>query len=170
MRFLCKTSHKDSCAWTCLKWHCQPIKSSEYNQRETTIVSDWKQYLQQYTKIIKTPTLQTYFSYIFIKIEAYTKPNDVWSLRFKLEVFIWRHVVNVPKTSTTFRGILICVIFRPGICKNTILCSVLHWRIIMIKRICSGVHACVHVIDALTNFTYASFDPSMWWSSFGAEM
>jgi hypothetical protein len=40
MRFLCKTSHKDSCAWPCLTWHCQPIKSAEYNQRETTIVSD----------------------------------------------------------------------------------------------------------------------------------
>ena len=32
MRFLCKTSHKDSCAWPCLTWHCQPIKSAEYNQ------------------------------------------------------------------------------------------------------------------------------------------
>jgi hypothetical protein len=30
----------------------------------------------------------------------------------KLEVFIWRHVVYVPKSSTIFRGILICVIFR----------------------------------------------------------
>jgi hypothetical protein len=35
------------------------------------------------------------------------------SLRFKLEVFIWRHVVYVPKSSTTFRRISICVIFRP---------------------------------------------------------
>ena len=25
MRFLCKTSHKDSCAWPCHTWHCQPI-------------------------------------------------------------------------------------------------------------------------------------------------
>jgi hypothetical protein len=32
MRCLCKTSHKDSCAWPCLTWHCQPIKSAEYNQ------------------------------------------------------------------------------------------------------------------------------------------
>ena len=32
MRFLCKTSHKDSCAWPCLTWHYQPIKSAEYNQ------------------------------------------------------------------------------------------------------------------------------------------
>jgi hypothetical protein len=46
MRFLCKTSHKDSCAWPCLTWHCRPIKSAEYNQRETTIVSDWKPYLR----------------------------------------------------------------------------------------------------------------------------
>jgi hypothetical protein len=36
------------------------------------------------------------------------------SLYSKLEVFIWRHVVYVPKLSTTFRGILICVIFRPS--------------------------------------------------------
>ena len=42
------------------------------------------------------------------------------SLRSKLEVFIWRHVVYIPKSWTTFRGILICAIFRPGICKNTI--------------------------------------------------
>ena len=35
------------------------------------------------------------------------------SLCSKLEVFIWRHVIYVPKLSTTFRGILICVIFRP---------------------------------------------------------
>jgi hypothetical protein len=27
MRFLCKTSHKESCAWPCLTWPCQPIKS-----------------------------------------------------------------------------------------------------------------------------------------------
>jgi hypothetical protein len=45
--------------------------------------------------------------------EAYTKPKNVWPLHFKLEVFIWRHVVYVPKSSTTFRGILISVIFRP---------------------------------------------------------
>jgi len=32
MRFLCKTSHKDSCAWPCLTWHCQPIIPAEYNQ------------------------------------------------------------------------------------------------------------------------------------------
>jgi hypothetical protein len=35
---------------------------------------------------------------------------DAWSLRFKLKVFICRHVVNVPKSSITFRGILICAI------------------------------------------------------------
>jgi hypothetical protein len=35
------------------------------------------------------------------------------SLCSQLQVFIWRHVVYVPKLSTTFRGILICVIFRP---------------------------------------------------------
>jgi hypothetical protein len=42
------------------------------------------------------------------------------SLCSKLQVFIWRHLVYVPKLSTTFRGILICVILGPGICKNTI--------------------------------------------------
>jgi hypothetical protein len=54
--------------------------------------------------------------------------------------------------STTFRGMLICVIFRPGICKNIFLCSVLHWIIIRIKRFFSWVHACVHGADALTKF------------------
>jgi hypothetical protein len=29
---------------------------------------------------------------------VYTKPNNVWSLHFKLEVFIWCHVVYVPKS------------------------------------------------------------------------
>ena len=82
---------------------------------------------KKYTKIITMPTLQTYFSYIFIKIEADRKPtfNDVWSLRLKLEAFIWCHVVNVTKSSTTFHGILICQIFRPVICNNTFSCSVL---------------------------------------------
>jgi hypothetical protein len=70
----------------------------------------------------------------FIKMEASTKPNDAWSLRFKVEVFIWCRVVHVPKSSTIFRGILIWAIFRPVICENTFLCSVLHWRIISIKR------------------------------------
>jgi hypothetical protein len=37
-----------------------------------------------------------------------------WFVCFKLEVFIWCHVVNVPKSSIAFRGILICVIYRPG--------------------------------------------------------
>ena len=45
-------------------------------------------HLQQYTKIINIPTLQTYFSLQFLKIEVYTKPKNVWSLRFKLEDFI----------------------------------------------------------------------------------
>jgi hypothetical protein len=34
-------------------------------------------------------------------------------LRSKLVVFIWRHVVYIPKSWTTLRGILICAIFRP---------------------------------------------------------
>jgi hypothetical protein len=43
-------------------------------------VKFYKSYLQQYTKIIKIPTLQPYFSLKFIKNEAYTKPNDVSDL------------------------------------------------------------------------------------------
>jgi hypothetical protein len=35
------------------------------------------------------------------------------SLCSKLEIFIWCHVAYVPKSFTTFRGILIRVIFRP---------------------------------------------------------
>ena len=85
MHFLCKTRHKDSCAWPCLTWHCQPIKSAEYNQRETTIMSDWKPYLQQYTKIIKTPTLQTYFSYILSKLKRTRNQmtSDLYVLNWK---------------------------------------------------------------------------------------
>jgi hypothetical protein len=74
MRFLCKTRHKDSCAWPCLTWHCQPIKSAEYNQRETTIVSDWKPYLQQYTKIIKTQVLSR------VSIEDLGFLSRVWEI------------------------------------------------------------------------------------------
>jgi hypothetical protein len=113
--------------------------------------------MSQYTKILKIPTLQTYFSLQFIKFQAYTKPKNVLiqdsevlsiiryrgtskiagqlyvhsspaifevrlyliidstshSCGFKLEVFIWRQVVYVPKSSTTFRGILNSVIFSP---------------------------------------------------------
>ena len=51
----------------------------------------------------------------------------------------------MPKSSTTFRGILICANFRPKIFSFfTFLYSVLHWRIISIKRFFSGVHACVN--------------------------
>jgi hypothetical protein len=32
-------------------------------------------HLQQYTKKINIPTLQTYFSLTYIKIEAYAKPK-----------------------------------------------------------------------------------------------
>jgi hypothetical protein len=31
----------------------------------------------------------------------------------KLEVFIWHHVVYIPKSWTTFHRILICAVFRP---------------------------------------------------------
>ena len=114
-----------------------------------------KSYLQQYTKIIKIPTLQPYFSLKFIKKWSVHKAKwRVWSLRFKLEVFIWRHVVNVPKSSTT-QNFNFCY-FRPGICKNIFVCSVLHCRIISIKLFFSGVHACVNGADALTNFSWAS--------------
>ena len=45
-------------------------------------------------------------------------------LRFKLEVFIWRHVVYIPKSWTTFRRILICAIFRPRDMQE---CYMLFW-------------------------------------------
>jgi len=48
---------------------------------------------------------------------------------------------------------LSCAIFRPGICKNIVLCSALHWRITTIKWLFSGVHECVNGADALTYFT-----------------
>ena len=54
-------------------------------RRETTIVSDWKPYLQQYTNIIKTPTLWIYFSYIWSKLK-YTRnqmTSDLYVLNWK---------------------------------------------------------------------------------------
>jgi hypothetical protein len=122
-----------------------PYSLGNYLQIVGTYVLNFGHHLIEHLKI---DLLLLYF----IKNEAYTNHNDVWSLRFKLEVFIWRHVVNVPTSLTTFRGILICVIFRPGICKNIFLCWVLHWRIIRIKRFFSGVHVCVYGADALTHF------------------
>ena len=121
MRFLCNTSLKDSCAWPCLTWHCQPIKSAEYNQRETTIVSNWKPYLQQYTQIIKTPTLQTYFSYILSKLKR--TRNQMTS---DLYVLNWKSSYDVMLLMYQRRQQHL----RPGICncKNTFLCSVLHWK------------------------------------------
>ena len=87
-------------------------------------------------------------------------------------MFIWRHGVNAPKTSTTFSRILICVIVRPGICNNTLLCSVLHWRIIMIKRFFSRVHKYMCTRDWCTHKLYINvlISPSTWLSSFVAEM
>ena len=46
------------------------------------------------------------------------------SLRSKLEVFIWRHIVYIPKSWITFRGILICAIFRPRDMQE---CYMLFW-------------------------------------------
>jgi hypothetical protein len=39
----------------------------------SAILKSYMSHLQQYTKIIKIPTLQTYLSLKFIKIEVYTK-------------------------------------------------------------------------------------------------
>jgi hypothetical protein len=54
-------------------------------RRETTIVSDWSPYLQQCTKIIKTPTLQTYFSYILSKLKRTQNQmtSDLYVLNWK---------------------------------------------------------------------------------------
>jgi hypothetical protein len=51
-----------------------------------------------------------------------------WSLRFKLEVFIWRHVVNVQKSSTTFRGILTLIFSSSCMCKRCRCTHKLHKR------------------------------------------
>jgi hypothetical protein len=60
-------------------------------------------------------TFSVVISNIFGKKTEYHCNISVGSITgtAKNEVFIWRHVVYVPKSSTTFRGILICVIFRP---------------------------------------------------------
>ena len=41
------------------------------------------------------------------------RKKHVSSLRFRLKVFIWRHVVYMLESSTALRGILICGIYRP---------------------------------------------------------
>ena len=69
----------------------------------TTCCHSWS-LIQKKGKILQIPLWQG---------GVHEANKKVWSLRSKLEVFIWRPVVYVLKSSTTFRGILICVIFRP---------------------------------------------------------
>ena len=109
---LVNSSMTDTVALSCLSWavcHSKYIKTEETlfydrqdhatvsvmmeltkieygdRRRETTIVSDWKPYLQQYTKIIKMPTLQTYFSYILLKLKRTRNQmtSDLYVLNWK---------------------------------------------------------------------------------------
>jgi hypothetical protein len=57
--------------------------------------------------------LENLFSLNSIKIEEYTKPNDVWPFNFKLEVSYDVTLFMCQSRSTIFRGILNFVIFRP---------------------------------------------------------
>jgi hypothetical protein len=59
--------------------------------------------------------------------------QKAWSLRFTLKVFIWRHVVYVPKSSTTFRGILICVIVRSRDMQEYILMFILYSDLLILN-------------------------------------
>ena len=70
----------------------------------TKCCHSWTTSIQKKGKILQIPLRQG-------GVQEAKKTSG--SLCSKLEVFIWRHVVYVPKLSTTFRGILICVIFRP---------------------------------------------------------
>jgi hypothetical protein len=78
-----------------------------------------------------------YLSMIRFVEKGHRAMNESKINRLQCSCSIKRHEndVNVPtiKSSTTFRGILICAIFRLEICKNTCVCSVLHWRIISKK-------------------------------------
>jgi hypothetical protein len=50
-----------------------------------------------------------------LRSPTWAKVRTSWQIpAHKLEVFIWRHVVNVQQHFSE----LICAIFRPGICKN----------------------------------------------------
>jgi len=70
------------------------------------------------------------------------KPNNVYSLRFKLEVFIWRHwrhVVYLPTSSITFRGI-VSVFNRVCINHNTT------------RDVTTTQHSCVKIVLAGKNW------------------
>jgi hypothetical protein len=54
------------------------------------------------------------YKQILSKLKRTRSQKNIWFGHFKLEDFICRHVVYVPKSATAFRGILICVIFRPS--------------------------------------------------------
>jgi len=70
-------------------------------------------YVQQYTKIIKMPTLKTYFSSILSKLKRTRSQitSDLYILNGKSSYDVTLFMCQ--SRSTIFRGILISVIFRP---------------------------------------------------------
>jgi len=89
--------------------------------------------------------------------EAWTKPKNVWSVRFKLEVFIWCHVVYVPKSLITFHGIFIWVIFRQrdmqeyilmfSICIRMEITVLFKWTVFAIYKLRRfPIHTCLFIL------------------------
>jgi hypothetical protein len=70
-------------------------------------------YIQQCTKLIKIPTLKVNFSYILSKLKRTRSQttSDLYILNWKSSCDVTLFMCQ--SRSTIFRGILICVIFRP---------------------------------------------------------
>jgi hypothetical protein len=90
----------------CLKW--QPKRcfnaDGKYVLRLLNVVIHEHQFKRKGIYILQIPLCQG---------GVHEAKKTSGSLCFKLKVFIWRHVVYIPKSWTTFRGILICAIFWP---------------------------------------------------------
>ena len=77
------------------------------------------------------------------------KPNNVWSFHFKLEVFIWRHVVYASKSFNIIRGILICVIVR----SRDVQKYIVYVQYCIIMEITYCIWNCIHVDFQITTIS-----------------
>ena len=94
-------------------WDIFRIRGSAGRIRHLENVKSYMSYVQQCTKIIKMPTLKTYFSYILSKLKRTRSQitSDLYILNWKSSYDVMLSMCQ--SRSTIFRRILIFVIFRP---------------------------------------------------------
>jgi hypothetical protein len=93
-------------------------------------VKSYMSYVQQYTQIIKMPTMKIYFSYTISKLKRTRSQimSDLYILNVKSSYDVTLFMGQ--SRSIIFRGILICVIFRPRDIQEYIFMfsNALEWR------------------------------------------